>query len=305
MKIGTTSAPMRVLYALVFIATTAHITICATEKKVDLIIFSFDRPLQLHALLSSIEQYVTEFNEIHVLLRCSNSSYQAAYYQIKSQFPHVKFAQQGSLPKKDFKPLMLNCFNSSDAPYIAFSTDDLVINDYINTNQCLDALESINAYGFYLRLGNNITYSYNRDIPLVVPPLTHITDDIYAFNFKDGISYWAYPNSVDIVIYKKADIKSALTTLHYTSPNILESRWARNADTSGFGLCFKYSKGFNIPLNLVQDDWYNKNSAIFTPQELLDLWNQNMKMDLVPFHQAKNISATMAYVPTFITRNKE
>jgi hypothetical protein len=274
------------------------------EKKVDLIVFSFDRPLQLHALLCSINTYVTQFENICVLFRTSTSAYEQAYNEVRSLFPDVIFVQQGTEPKKDFKPLLLHCFYGSPSAYIAFSTDDLLIKDSIDTAQCIDALEQTAAYGFYLRLGDHITYSYNRDIPLVVPPLAHVMHDVYAFKFKDGQSYWAYPNTVDIAIYKKSTIEAAFTTLEYTSPNILESRWARQADLSGIGLCFRTSKGFNIPLNLVQDDWYNKNTAQFTAQELLDFWNQGKQMDIVPFHGVMNSSATMPYVPTFIARNR-
>lgn len=272
------------------------------QKTADLIIFSYDRPLQLQALLESINTYIYNLGTIYVVCRMSDTLYGRAYQEVFERWPKVVVLKQGQEPKKDFKPLTLQAFNGSESEYVLFATDDLVVKDYVDIAQCINALDTSNAYGFYLRLGTNITYSYNQNIPLTVPKLTHIEAGIYSWSFADGKSYWGYPHSLDMALFKKTSIGQDLNSLIYHSPNVLESRWARIADKSKTGLCFKTSKAFNIPLNLVQEDWYNKNEQLFTTAELLDMWHQGLKMNIIPFHQINNNSAMMAYAPSFIKR---
>lgn len=286
---------------LLFINSTA-ISIESAEQTADLIVFSYDRPLQLHALLASLETYAYNLGSIYLVCRMSDSVYERAYKEVLAQFPQVTLLQQGKEPKKDFKKLTLKAFNDSAAPYIMFTTDDLIVKDYIDIKQCINALNATNSYGFYLRMGTNITYSYNQNIALSVPKLNVVEPGIFSWNFSDGKSYWGYPNSLDMALFKKTTIEQDLNNLSYHSPNVLESRWARIADKSKTGLCFKSSKAFNIPLNLVQEDWYNKNEALFTTPELLDMWNQGLMMNIIPFHQINNNSAMMAYTPKFIQR---
>jgi hypothetical protein len=274
------------------------------EKTADLIIFSYDRPLQLHALLSSIKTYMYNLGTTYLICRMSTPAYEKAYQEVLDLYPNVVLLKQGAQPKQDFKPLVLKAFNGSLAQYILFCTDDLIMKDYVDIHQCINALDTYSAYGLYLRLGTHITYSYNQEIKLTIPKLSQVETGIYSWQFSEGKSYWEYPNSLDMALFKKSAIEKDLMNLSYSSPNILESRWSRLADKNQKGLCFRTSKAFNIPMNLVQEDWYNKHENLFSTQELLDMWNQGLMMDITSFHQIANTSAMMAYNPTFIPRPK-
>ncbi len=290
------------MFALFFLFLIVPIKTIAHQKSADLIVFSYDRPLQLHALLSSMKQYVTNINTTFVIYRSSNEFYDHAYQEVMTLFSDTQFFKQGTEPKKDFKPLTLNCLNQTNSTHVLFATDDDIITDYVDINQCVEILETTGAYGFYLRLGTNITHSYYQNIALTLPPMADTTPDIVSFSFDDGQSYWAYPNNVDMTIYNKSIIQPAFTQLSYYSPNILESRWARLYKIIGRGLCFKKSKGVNLPLNIAQDDWHNKNEELFSTTQLLNLWNQGYTMDISSFYKINNCSAHMPYTPTFIQR---
>ena len=73
------------------------------EEKADLIAFSFDRPMQLYALLESLEYYVNGIQNIYVICRASNDRYRSAYEQVAEAFSRVTFVWQGENPKADFK----------------------------------------------------------------------------------------------------------------------------------------------------------------------------------------------------------
>jgi hypothetical protein len=272
------------------------------EQTIDLIIFSFDRPLQLHTLLTSIKTYVTNLGSIFILCRASNKKYEQAYQEVHALFPDVQFVMQSNEPKRDFKPLLKQCFSATQGKYIMFATDDDLVKDYVDIKQCIEKLEQTQAYGFYLRLGNHITYSYIQDIQLMIPSMQQLTNDIVIFSFKNGKSFWGYPHNVDMTIYKKSFVEKYVYDVDYTSPNVFESRWASKANLNVTGLCFKNSKILNIPLNLVQQDWNNKNTAQYSPQELLDKWNMGLSIDIKPYHQIRNSSALMPYIINFIKR---
>lgn len=290
-------------YALIFLLCISPLQSYASlPNTTDLVIFSYDRPLQLHTLLCSTEKYVTHLHTISVIYRTSNADFKNAYRTLEKLFPYVQFIKQGSNPKKDFKPLLLETIDSTIAPYVVFATDDDIFTDSIDMTYCANALQLSNAYGFYLRLGMNITHSYFSNQTLKLPTLTPLDAHTVSFSFQDGKSYWAYPNNVNMTLYKKTSISDALSQLSYQSPNILESRWARFYPRTDHGLCFIASKGINIPLNLVQDDWHNKHEAIFSPQDLLILWQNGLTIDIEQFHAIKNNAAHMPYIPNFIYR---
>ncbi|HVW98901.1 MAG TPA: hypothetical protein VHA52_00440, partial [Candidatus Babeliaceae bacterium] len=64
----------------------------------DLIVFSYNRPLQLYALLESVQRYVSNLNIIHVLCRISNSQYKKAYQELETFFPKARFIYQSEEP---------------------------------------------------------------------------------------------------------------------------------------------------------------------------------------------------------------
>jgi glycosyltransferase involved in cell wall biosynthesis len=271
------------------------------QKSADLVIFSFDRPLQLYSLLSSLKTYVNNLEAPYVLYRASSQEYQKAYDQVKELFPHAIFVAQSNEPKKDFKELFLWCMKDAKTPYILFAPDDLIVKDYVDMNQCINTLEKYDAFGFYLRLGTHITRSYTQSIDITMPLNTEVEPGVFSFSFE-GKSYWGYPNTLDFALFKKEKIMTELMQIDYTSPNKLEAQWARIAQKKNKGLCYKTSKALNMPLNLVQQDWINNHEQIFSAQMLLDLWNQGLTINLQTYHKIENNSCHMPYVPTFIKR---
>ena len=282
------------------------ITSTLSAHKADLIIFSYDRPLQLFALLESIERYITNLGETHVIYRASDDRYDHAYQKVFKQFSWTLPIKQGANPQSDFKRLLMKSFHATSNEYILFAVDDIIVQDHIDCAQCIDALHKSSAYGFYLRLGKNTTYCYMLNKTQRIPPLREIVSDIYAWTFSDAHHDWAYPNTVDMTIYRKRDIEDALSSLEYQTPNRCEGAWSIIAKQVMHkkGLCFAHSKIVNLPLNRVQRDFVqNRNENSISTMELLELFERGFKMDIDPLHTINNISCHMAYTPTFIACN--
>lgn len=278
-----------------------------SSEKADLIIFSFDRPLQLYALLESLEQYVTDINSTTIIYRSSNEQYNTAFQTVSSQFPSVQFLQQQSI--SDFKTLTLQALNNSSSDYILFAVDDNIVKDYTSLSECIMWLEKTNAYGFYLKMGTHLDYCYTEDSSQSLPPLTPIYQDVFSWEFERGEKDWHYPNTVDMTLYRKKDLLSLFESLSYTNPNLLEGNWAAwwviHKAPSPIGIFYENSKIINIPLNKVQTiNILNRDMNLYTPEELLEKFEAGLKMDISPLYKMKNKAVHTEYEPTFIPRTQ-
>lgn len=297
------------LFLLIFI-TIKIFTLHADDhdsKKSDLIIFSFNRPLQLYALLESLEKYITDINSTTIIYRASNEQYNAAFQTVASQFPSIQFLQQQSI--HDFKTLTLQALNDSSSNYILFAVDDNIVKDYTSLSECITWLENTNAYGFYLKMGTHLDYCYTENSPQLLPPLTQINQNIFSWEFELGEKDWHYPNTVDMTLYRKKDLLSLFESLSYTNPNLLEGNWAAwwviNKAPSPIGIFYENSKIINIPLNKVQTiNILNRDMNLYTPEELLEKFEAGLKMDISPLYKMKNKAVHTEYEPIFIPRTQ-
>lgn len=288
-----------------------------TAKKVDILIYSFDRPLQLYALLESVEKYMTNVGDKNVLYRTSTEEYTEAYKEIVQTFTQFNFIKQGDDPYGDFGPLMMKAAFESSNDYVVFAVDDIIVKDYVDCAQCIEALEKTDAYALYLRLGKNITECYmhqnketGRSEKTPVPPCEKVIDDIYMYRFSDGSGDWCYPHSNDMTIFKKKTIKKHFEKMLNTQKlfsTAYEAFWASMTNIRKKGLFFELSKMVNIPMNLVIDTNVkevsgNRNMQLYTTEELLQFFQKGLKIDINEFHQVKNKSPHDEYNPTFIQR---
>ena len=269
----------------------------------DLIIFSYDRPLQLYALLESIKKNMTGLNSITIMYRSSNEEFEKAYKKVHAAFPMAQLKKQYN-PPHDFKQMLVECSSCSQSPYIMFAVDDMIIKESIDLNECCVLLEKYNAYGFYLRLGLNLDYCYSMQRAQPLP--SHIKHDhnICLWKFRDGKDDWGYPHTVDMTIYRKADISKCLQNMPYWSPNTFEGEWAGQAHSilDRCGLCYNQTMVINIPINQVNQS-PNVHMHWKDTHELLDVFNCGLKINIEPIQHIQNKSAHMAYIPEFISNN--
>ncbi len=273
----------------------------APSKKPDMLVFSYDRPLQLYALLESIRQYMSGLSKLSIIYRASDERYAKAYEELQMAFPSINWLKQSSNPHKDFKPLVLQALKDFSSPYVLFAVDDIVVKDFVDLSSCIDAMEKTNAYGFYLRLGAHVKHCYMIDQPQAIPPHLSLGDKMFAWDFSSAQHDWAFAHTLDMTIYRKADVEAAFRRLNYKHPNRLEQSWAQNQPKRAIGLCFEQSKIVNLPLNMVNlSDC--RQSHFMTTEELLVKWNEGMKMSIDPLFRVENVSPHIDYTPEFVRR---
>jgi glycosyltransferase involved in cell wall biosynthesis len=273
------------------------------QKETDILIFSFDRPLQLYACLESIQRYITGFENLTVLYRASAAPFAAGYEKVKDAFPAVRFvAQSDSDPKHDFKPHVLKIVFDSPSEYILFGVDDIIVKDFVDLRLCMDQMEKTDAYGFYLRFGRHIHHCYQSNCPQALPPSLPLSSNIFAWDIQTGEGDWNFSNSLDMTLFKKERLEKAFANMKFKTPNSLEFNWSNDyAPEKAIGLYFDCSKLVNIPMNVVGRTG-NPNMNYLTAEELLVKFNQGLKIDIEPLYKVENASPHVDYIPEFVLR---
>ncbi|MBA3953883.1 hypothetical protein H0X48_00985 [Candidatus Dependentiae bacterium] len=282
-----------------FFTNLIYSSVSVNSHKADIVIFSFDRPLQLFALLESLEKHVIGLDGIHVLYRSSSSEYDLAYNECFTFFKklNISCSKQGSNPREDFKPLTLSILNSIKNNYLLFAVDDIIVKEPINLSECIGHMIATKAHGFYLRLGQNIVKCYTEGIDTPVPPCTEVIPGVYTWTFKDGKGDWGYPSTMDMTVYSKEEVLSVFPYLAFSSPNLLEGAWATRAgglaggpaiDMQKKGLFYTNSKIFNIPMNLVQTDHLIAKNMSIPVSKLLTLFNEGFKVNIDSYSKINN-----------------
>ncbi|MGB8468160.1 MAG: hypothetical protein WCE21_04075 [Candidatus Babeliales bacterium] len=273
---------------------------------VDIIVFSFNRPMQLYALLESIERHMSGVGNISILYRVTNDEYERGYKLVKDRFKKVKFVPQIMTPRNEFKMQTVELVRQSSA-YLMFGVDDIIVKDKINLKDCVSWIEKTKAYGFYLRLGKNIKKCYFPQAPInpdsSIKPYIELDHHVCAWEFQHGSHDWKYPNTLDMTIYRRDTALAPLTNLLYQTPNMLEGLWFGIADYQGIGLSYSFSKIVNLPLNVVQDDEFNNPHTIdIAPEKLLRLFLDGLKIDIDAVYQINNESAHIDFIPPLVVR---
>ncbi len=272
------------------------------EAKADLIIFSYDRPIQLYALLESVREYITGINSIKIINKASNKNFAHAYEIVQQDFPEADFmVERGKLKPANFKTLTMKAIKCSTADHVIFAVDDIIVKDYVDLNECIQWLEKTHAYGFYLKMGTHLSYCYTENKTQPVPTYAQINNDILAWQFNFGTCDWNYPNTVDMTLYRKKDIIPLFESLSFTNPNWLEGRWSQHKPSCNVGLFYHHSKIVNIPINKVTT-FENAHMNLYSKYNLLEKFEQGLKIDMKPLYKIENNDVHMEYVPTFIPR---
>lgn len=266
----------------------------------DLVVFSYNRPMQLYALLESIDKYVVGLNEVNVIIRADSKRYKKSYDVVEQKFSWARFNYQKK-PPYDFKPLVMKySFEEGRSEYIIFAVDDIIVKDYIDLNKCCGCLENYSAYCLPLRLGTNINYCYMLDKKTPLPFCRQVETGLYEYKFADGAGDWAYPNSVDMCLYRKKDIIYLFEKFDWSNPNRLEGLWSSRANLNKKGLFYSESKIVNIPLNNVGPYKNNRNMKSWTAEELLEKFEHGLKVNITPFNEINNNGAHMEYDIEFV-----
>jgi hypothetical protein len=249
------------------------------------LIFSKDRPLQLHATLKSFQLQCEEaaITPISVIYRSTKACFEEGYAKLKHELAgdleidwirESRFKQdllnqlRGDQPYSGRQRILNRLLNHKTplrCKHLAFLVDDNLFIQPFSLNVITSALATLStAIGFSLRLGRNTSYCYSSGCDQAIPDFIK-SDGILRFNWLRGEHDFNYPLEVSSSVYRVEDLIGLLTRLNYANPNQLEQ--ALSVSKKSFSktnydlLCFDHSVAFCAPVNKVQSVFANRSGS--------------------------------------------
>ena len=242
------------------------------------IIFSKDRAMQLHGLLSSYGCRCGDADQIpvSVIYRASTPAYRQAYELLKEDFKgnltihwiketdFKKNILENALGQKRRNWLERLLFRPSrtDEKILFLVDDNLFVQDFHFAEVARALSNHRRALGFSLRLGKNTNYCYPNRAGQSLPALQEDEGGILRFTWPDQEGDFGYPLEVSSSVYRREDIEGLLQRLPYANPNRLEQGLSVSsrlfARRKPELLCFEKSVAFCAPVNKVQSSLENR-----------------------------------------------
>lgn len=259
------------------------------------IVFSKDRAMQLHALLSSYFFYAQGPAPLTVLFTCSNTFHEQSYTILKESFSDYPVS---FIKETDFKEQLRSLVKNTTDGRIFFMTDDAVFTGEFDLYDCMNfnSAESV----FSLRLGADMDYCYTYQSEQAVPLFEKVSTKekpflIWKWDQMFHSPDWCYPLSVDATIFTTKEVERLIEEIDFRTPNTLEGAMQAYAGlfTCRNGVCYTETKYVNIPCNIVQNDYQNVQTGLFSADELLKYYmeGKRIKWKLYKGMQPKLIQA--------------
>jgi glycosyltransferase involved in cell wall biosynthesis len=222
------------------------------------VVFSKDRPLQLDAVLTSLELNFADLGlaRVCVLYTTSSDEYEALYRTVAAEHRRTEFRRES-----DFKADLIDL--AAGSRFLMFVVDDTLFVGAASVGVPVRVLQADKAcLGFSYRLGRNTTYCYPKDREQRLPGFRSSGEGTLTFDWPGADADFGYPLELSSSLYRSSDMAPLLGRLRYRNPNTLEGELARVARTLARRMpclaCYEQSVAFSVPANMVQTTWQNR-----------------------------------------------
>ena len=273
-----------------------------TKELVQIIIFSYNRALQLDALLSSIKKNWKNIKyHIDIIYNSSDNTYESGYDLLKQKtfdseknisyykeqairFPQWTIKELTDIynlkllylcpflrhAKTTFRKQLLHVLKESKAEHVMFLTDDSIFIKPVQLSS--QNLSWINEAPFHNQI------SMRHGIETLGSKDLNYTGEQYHWDFSKYSSndHWGYRFSLDAHIYHREAILKTLSNISFSNPNTLESSGMLHTNKKGLfnkGKCFKNMSILSFPINIVQTTF--KNEALKASPDVLNEYYLN------------------------------
>ena len=263
--------------------------------KINIIVFSKDRAIQLELFLRSFNRFVANADNfpISILYTHSTDKFKDGYdILMRDKRPYENFIKE-----TDFKQDTISLIKK-DVPYTVFFVDDIIFKEpfdfYDNQMDLFVSNKSIACRS--LRLHPHLTYCYAESRDMKQP----IFGKDNVFNWTKETGDYGYPMSQDGHIFRTEHISKLHEELEYHAPNTLEGRLhTRRKILPPLMVCYDKSKIINNPINRVQFASINRCGDI-SAESLNDKFLEGYVIDIEPFVGFDNITVHTEITPKFI-----
>jgi hypothetical protein len=253
------------------------------------IVFSKDRAMQLHALLSSYFAYVKNPVPLYVLYTYSNRAHADSYEELKKIFlgKDVFFIEE-----KGFKNDLEALLERISSTMLFFMTDDGLFIDSFDMHEVM-VFNPIYVLPSLIK-GKDLTYCYIHNKYQQLPEFIRPDDFTlpkhmicWEWGKAEKDSDWAYPMSLDLTFYSKTEMATLIKNVWYKAPNSLETALHFNY-VSIFkqrkGVCYEKAKYVNIVCNIVNTEHKNRHTDLHSADSLLTKWQAGYRIQYELFY---------------------
>lgn len=220
------------------------------KQKINVIVFSDDRPGQLSLLLDSIKKNAAEVFNLNVIYSYSDDSFKMGYDKVISKASDdVVFIER----EEDFRVQVLTIINEG-ADYFSFMLDDDIIYREVSVDDIINQIEADDEVAcFSLRLGDNATHCYTLGTSNVLHDIKY-DGNFMSWDWSVHYLDFGYPFSLDGHIFRKGDIYKLVRKCKFSNIEMLEEglfdlseTYPRNRMVS-----YKHSALVGVPVARVQ-----------------------------------------------------
>ena len=265
------------------------------------IVFSKDRPTQLHALLDSYRRHAVDAVPLHVLYKATTAEHEKAYGEVFACFDRTLVRP---VPEGRFFDDVVALLDRLKCSRILFLVDDIIFIEPFAFRDFLgfDPLKFVPT----LRLGRGLTQCYTRGQPQVEPPYLEgvvKNPQLITWRWKDGEHDYGFPLSVDGQIYSRREMAIIARHSAFQAPNTFEMALQTFATEFAERYAVAYEKAclVNVPLNRVQQEWESRHAGVHE-DELLEAWRKGLRWNVAALDGYRNRSTHEEVAVQFVPR---
>lgn len=268
----------------------------------EIIVFSKDRAMQLHGLLSSYFYFVSNPAPIRILYTYSSPAHQKSYEELIRLFAdkNVFFVKEIV-----FKEQLQTLLAEIKTYKMFFMTDDALFIDHVD----LQDFTKFNTQNTVpsLSKGKDLTFCFAFNKPQSLPVFLNdafgVDKLIWKWNSAVESPDWAYPLSVDGSLFTTSEISKIIEKIDFKAPNSLESNLQEVLPlfVNRYGVSYQKVKYVNVPCNIVQKEWVNNATNTMDVEFLLEKWNEGKRIHFEEFEGA-DVKVVQMAVFNFVDR---
>lgn len=256
------------------------------ENKIDSIVFSKDRAIQLHAFLKSYAAMVSGRGTMYILFKTSNEKHVQSYKELKEIFERedVVFVEE-----TDFRKQFIQLCEHSNAKTIGTYVDDMIFLKAVDYAKILaiDALNNIVSLG----RGKELDYSLVLQKSQPLPNFLQKSDgfEYFKWDYTEEYNDWTYPLGVGGYFFDRDEMVIMLKGIKFKAPNSLENNLQvyKPMFIHRHGVCMEQVACVAVHANLVQTESVNPVLGTFSIEGLLAKWEAGLAIDISKFYGVK------------------
>lgn len=245
------------------------------------ILFSKDRAMQLHALLTSYYDNVKNPAPIHLIYKHTSNNHLKSYQELESIFSNrdIKFIKE-----KNFRNDILTIIKNMASSKIFFLADDGLFTEEFDMRDITKFNPLIGVFSMLrgldaTQLGNFVF----QELPCFIEGVVK-DDNKRCWKWENATNSpdWSYPLSVHGNIFSTAEMAILLDMLFFRAPNSLEGNLHKEylyLFIKRYGICYTKTVLGHNPCNLVNAETINNlNNSGYSAKYLLKKWEDGYRI---------------------------